>query len=86
MTMNSPKDTQFKAEKKWISLVKEQRTSKKISLVRSLSQTVMQLSKRAIARANPNMNEDLMDLIFIDLHYGEELAKKVERYKNRQKT
>ena len=53
-----------------------------MSLVRSLSGTMIQLSKRAIARANPDINTDQIDLIFIKFHYGEDLAKKVERYKS----
>lgn len=83
--MNPTKNTHSKAEQALISLLKEKCTSEKMSLVRSLSQTVVQLSRRAIARANPDIDKDQIDLIFINLHYGEDLAKKVQRYKNSKK-
>jgi len=46
----------------------------------SLSSTVINLSKRAINRANPNKDKTELDLIFVKLHYGNELADKLKLY------
>jgi len=76
-------DTHPDAEKVLVSLFRKASTSKKFSLVRSLTQTTIQLSKRAIARANKNLNEEQINLIFISLHYGNDLAERVKKYLGR---
>jgi hypothetical protein len=38
------------------------------------------LSRRAIARANPGLDEQELDLLFIRLHYGAPLAQKVGEF------
>ncbi len=73
-------DTHINAESVLISLLREQNTAKKFSIIRSLSQSTIQLSKRAIARANKGINEEQVNLIFIDLHYGKDLAQKYQKY------
>ena len=50
-------DTNPKAEKYLISLIRKASPASKLSQVRSLFQTMMQLSRRAIERANENMDE-----------------------------
>jgi hypothetical protein len=37
-------------------------------------------SHRAIARANPGVNEQERGLLFIEFHYGRELADRVRRF------
>ena len=73
-------DTNSKTEKFLISLLRNASTEKKISLVRSLSQTIIQLSKRAISRANKNLDKQQIDLRFITYHYGIDLANRVKKY------
>jgi vacuolar-type H+-ATPase subunit F/Vma7 len=73
-------DTHPKIEKTLISLFRNQSISKKLSHVRSLSKTTIQLSKRAIAKANKNISDEQINLLFINYHYGKELAEKVEKY------
>ncbi len=77
-------DTHPDAEKVLISLFRKASTSKKFSLVRTLTQTTIQLSKRAIARANKELNEEQINLIFISLHYGNDLAERVKKYLERK--
>lgn len=73
-------DTNPAAEKIQIELLRKASAAKKFSLVRSLSRTVIQLSRRAILRANPNLNEIERNIIFVRNHYGKELAQKLEEY------
>lgn len=75
-----PLDTRPEAEKVLISLLRNANTAQKFAQVRSLSQTAMLLSRRAIARANPELNEKQINLKFISLHYGKELEQRVEKY------
>lgn len=40
----------------------------------------MQLSRRAIARANKNLSEEQIDLLFVEYHYGKDLASRLKKY------
>ena len=73
-------DTNIKAEKVLISLLQNSTPAQNFSQVRSLSQTTIQLSKRAISRANRNLSELQVNLLFVKYHYGKELANNLEKY------
>lgn len=78
-------DTQLKTEKILIALIKRQSPAQKFSQIRSLSQLTIQLSKRAIARANKDLDENQLNLLFINFHYGQDLAGRVRKYLNLDK-
>lgn len=73
-------DTNIRTEKVLISLLREKNTANKFSQICSLTQTTIQLSKRAILRSQKKIDKRQLNLIFIDLHYGRELADKVKIY------
>ncbi len=77
-------DTHPKIEQIQISLVKKQSIAEKFAQVCSLSQTTIQLSKRAIARANQNLDDKQINLLFITYQYGKDLAVRVDEYLNRR--
>jgi hypothetical protein len=79
-----PSDTQPKAEKVLISLLRDANAAEKFAQIRSLSQTVMQLSRRAITRTNRDLDEEQINLRFLSLHYGKDLAERVEKYLHRK--
>lgn len=79
MISQSP-DTAPEAEKVQIELIRSANVSKRISIVRSLSQTTMYLSRRAIRRANPSLSEREVDLAFVAYHYGADLAERLRSY------
>jgi hypothetical protein len=72
-------DTNAKTEKILISSLQKQSASEKFSHVRSLSEIVIRLSKRAIKRANKNLNEEQVNLLFIEYNYGKYLATKFRK-------
>ena len=73
-------DTRIEVEKVLISLLRKASTAKKFSQIRSLSQTTFQLSRRAIARANKELSERQIDILFVSNHYGKEIATDLENY------
>ena len=79
MISQSP-DTCPQAEKVQIKLIRESSVSKRVSKVRSLSQTTMYLSRRAIQRTNPFMSKREVDLAFVANHYGENLSESLRLY------
>ena len=74
------RDTDIRAEKVLIQMARKASVSQKMSQVRSLSKTVMQLSRRAIARANKGASEREIDILFVKYHYGDNLADRFRHY------
>ena len=73
-------DTDPKAEEVQIFLFRNATITNKFYKILSLSQSVLQLSRRAIARNNKNLTEKQIDLLFVTYHYGEELAENLSNY------
>jgi hypothetical protein len=74
------RDTSPDAERVQIELLRAATPSRRLALVRSLSATVVDLSRRAIRRAHPDLSEREVLLRWVALHYGEELAERVRAY------
>jgi hypothetical protein len=73
-------DTHPIMEELQISLIRNSTIAKRISRVRSLSETAIRLSRRAIMRVNPDLDKKELDLKFISYHYGEKLAGFLRKY------
>jgi len=84
MISQSP-DTAPQAERVQIELIRESSVCERVSIVRSLSQTTMYLSRRAIQRTNPSLSEREVDLAFVANHYGEKLAECLRLYMGRER-
>jgi len=74
------KDTHIETEQFLISLFRRASVAKKFTQVQSLSKTTLQLSRRAIARANKSLSEKQIDLLFVSAHYGKEIAGNLENF------
>ena len=73
-------DTNPVVERFLISLIRKASVAKRIALMQSLTSTTIQLSKRAIARANPGLSKSELDLLFVKYHYGDKLAEQLRCY------
>ena len=73
-------DTDPKIEEMRISMIRKSKITDRISLLNSLSQTVIRLSRKAIARANPGKSEEELNYLFVKYHYGEETAKRIKDF------
>jgi hypothetical protein len=83
MICQSP-DTTPEAEKVQIELIRKSSITRRISIVRSLSQTAIYLSRRAIKRAKPSLSERELDIAFVANHYGEDIAEGLRSYLERR--
>ena len=77
-------DTNPEAEKIQVLLIRKASIAKRISRMRSLSQTTIQLSRRALLRANPELSERELNLTFVSHHYGKDLANRLRKYMERR--
>ena len=73
-------DTHRDIETIQISMIRRESIAKKASQMCSLSQSIRQLSKRAIKRANPTLSEQELRLLFIRYLYGSDLADRFSDY------
>ena len=73
-------DTHPDAEKVQIDLLRKASNSERFGLMCSLTATAISLSRRAIARANPDLSPQEVDLKFVELHYGKGLSGRLRGY------
>jgi hypothetical protein len=81
--MTQLSDTDEKIEKIQIALIRKLSTTERLSILLSLSRTVINLSRRAIRRANPEISERELNCKFLMYHYGNEIAEKYKNYIDR---
>jgi len=73
-------DTDKKVEKILIDIIKQKSIPERLKQMGNLTSLVMQLSKRAIARNNIKKDKLELNMLFVKLHYGEELSNNVRRH------
>ena len=73
-------DTHPEAESVQLELLRAASTARRLALTRSLSATAIRLSRCAIARANPQLIARDLDLLFLEYHYGADLADRLRSY------
>ncbi len=73
-------DTSPEAEEFQIELLRRASVTRRFELVRSLSATTRWLAFEAIKKANPGISDIEADLLFVEYHYGKDLADKVRVY------
>lgn len=76
-------DTSPEIEKVQIALFRKAGVAQRVMRLQSLSQTMVNLSRRAIARSHPEFNQQQVDLFFVRLHYGDKLAEGLKNYLNK---
>lgn len=81
--MTNLSDTDEKIEKIQTALIRKLSITERVSRLRSLSRTVINLSRRAIRRANPELSERELNYKFLMYHYGNEIAEKYKNYIDR---
>ena len=74
------RDTHPQAEEVQLKLLRQASIAERFALMASLSETAIQLSRRAIQRANPTYSELEVNLAFVAYHYGEDLAERIRKY------
>lgn len=72
-------DTSPAAAEFQIGLLREASPARRVRAVRSLSRSVIELSRRALRRRHPDATEDEIDIAFVEVHYGPALADWVRR-------
>jgi len=77
MISGDARDTDPRIAAMQIALLRGASTAARVRRARSLSQTTMELARRAIRRARPSASEQDLRLAFVSLHYGPQLAERL---------
>jgi len=75
-----PSDSHPDAEKVQIELLRQASLAQRFARMQSLTAMAINLSRRAIADANPKFSPKQLDLKCVELYYGQALAARVRRY------
>jgi hypothetical protein len=69
-----PADTEPDVERVQVALLQQAPVGRRLHIAISLSATVIGAARRALARARPHASARELDLRFVELHYGADLA------------
>jgi hypothetical protein len=72
-------DTDSAAERVQVELLRQATVARRATLARSLSRTVLQLTRRAIQERNPSASAEEIGVRFVEACYGPELAQALQR-------
>ena len=78
-------DTSPEAERVQIELIRKASPEKLFSLVRSLSQSLILMNRQTLRKLHPEMSEEELALMFVELNYSKELADHVRADLKRRK-
>jgi hypothetical protein len=73
-------DTRPSAARQQIAWMREAGPTRRFLAAQSLSRSVIELSRRALRRRNPGASDDELDLLFVELHYGADLARRMREH------
>jgi hypothetical protein len=73
-------DTHPEAEAVRLELLRTASVARRASMMRSLTRTAVASSRRALRQARPGLDQRELDLLFVELNYGRELADRVRRW------
>jgi len=74
------RDTHPTIERKQIELLRRASDAERFQWMRSLSRTALRLARQGLKRARPNASDEEIDLLFVELHYGSELARRLREH------
>jgi hypothetical protein len=78
--MPIPSDTPNDVARAQLQLLRKKSPRERAALAVRLSSAVIRASKRAIARAHPELTAREVGHLFVELHYGKALADAVRQY------
>ena len=80
-------DTHPEVEQMQIQLLSQAGPARRFALARSLSQSTIEMSRRAIEKRHPHLPPRDISLRYVALCYGEDLARRLKFYlEQREKT
>jgi hypothetical protein len=73
-------DTHPDAEAVQLELLRHASVAQRACMMRGLTRMAVASSRRAIAKARPGLSQQELDLVFVELNYGQDLADRVRQW------
>jgi hypothetical protein len=73
-------DTHPEAERVQLELIRKMTVAERLARMRDWTRTLVHLSREGLARANPGLDEQELDLLWVEHHYGADLAARLRGY------
>ena len=77
--MNSLTDTHPDADAVQIQLLRQASVAQRLNMMRSLTRVAVAGSRRACKKTHPEMTSEELDVLFVELNYGRDLAARVRQ-------
>jgi hypothetical protein len=78
-------DTNPDAEKVQLDLIRRMSVGQRLARAMDWSRMVVHLSRQGLAKANPGLDGQQLDLLWVEVQYGRELADKLRDYLEKRK-
>jgi hypothetical protein len=81
--MSGLSDTDPDSARVQIDLLRAAGTRRRAGLALELSRTVIELSRQALRSAHPKLPEPEIEALWVEIHYGRDLAEGLRAYRRR---
>jgi hypothetical protein len=78
-------DTSPEAERVQIELLRKASPAKRFTLMEAWSQFLIEANRQNLRRLHPELSQEELDLLYIELYYGKDLANRVRADLERRK-
>ncbi|MGD0899944.1 MAG: hypothetical protein ABR915_19085 [Thermoguttaceae bacterium] len=79
-------DTHPEAEKVRIELLRRMSVAERLARMRDWTAWLVHLSRQGIAKANPGLGQREIDLLWVEHHYGPDLAARLRNYLEKRRS
>jgi hypothetical protein len=73
-------DTHPDAEKVQIELIRKMGVAERLALMRNWTRTMVHFWRQGLTKAHPGLDERELDLLWVEQHYGRDLAVRLRAY------
>jgi len=73
-------DTHPEAERVQLELIRKMTVAERLARMRDWTRTLVHLSREGLAKANPGLDQQELDLLWVEHHYGRDLAARLRDY------
>ena len=77
-------DTSTEAENVQIEILRRMSVAQRLGRMREWTRTLVHLSREGLARANPGLDDRELDLLWVEHHYGRDLALRLRDYREKR--
>jgi hypothetical protein len=84
--MDASTDTHPSAADVQLRLLREASPARRFALTCSLSSTVLRLARQGLRKRHPELTDEELGLLFVEVHYGKDLAERVRHYLEKRRS